>query len=1148
MTEREIFDAALDFADIGERAAFLDRACAGDDSLRRQIEDLLNAQCRLGQFLDMPSGWLTSIPRESGYVEKPGTVIGPYHLIEQIGEGGFGLVFVAEQREPVQRQVALKVIKPGMDSREIMARFAVERQALALMDHPNIAKVFDAGATDSGRPYFVMELVRGIPITDFCDQHQFSPRKRLELFLSVCQAVQHAHQKGIIHRDIKPSNILVSVHNDVPDVKVIDFGIAKAVNRQFAERKVFTTVAQLIGTPLYMSPEQAEMTGLDVDTRSDIYSLGVLLYELLTGTTPFDKTQFAQAAYDEIRRIIREEEPEKPSNRLSQSKSLNSVAAHRMMEQAKLSKAVAGDLDWITMKALEKDRTRRYATANGLARDIERYLCDEPVEARPPSARYRFRKFVLRNKGAVIAASLILLMLIGGIVGTSWGLYQAEAARRDEALQRVRAESNEKVADQERRAATRQAELAQAVTKFLQSDMLALASVEGQYEQEAAYLGKDVQVRNLLDRAAKNIEGQFTQQPLVEAEIRWTIGVTYRRLGEPQLAIPHLMKCVTIRRQQLGDDDPSTMNAMNSLAVAYHDDRRHAESLQLIELVCNTKSAKFGPDHPSTLRSLGSLAVALGDNGRLDESIRLLEQTRESQSVKLGADDTNTLLTCNNLAQAYRNAERLTDAIQLFEHVRDARIAKLGGDHPDTLITMERLAGAYREFGKLTEAIRLFEHVRDLQTAKLGADHLVTLITLHNLALAYKEAKRLPEAIALFEQVRDARSKRLGIDHVDTLITLNCLASAYREAERLQEAIQLYEHVRDVRTRKLGADHPETLVTLSNLAMTYRVAGRLEEAIRLYEHVRDVRTAKLGAEHPDTLLSMSNLMRAYKAAERLSEAIQLGEQASSIATIKLGPSHATTLLALNNLAHAYQSAGRIPEAIQLFEKVKDTRVAKLSADHPDTLIAFNSLAQAFKVAGRQSDVIRTWEQLRDLLVAKIGIDRDETLIAMTNLGSAYKLSGKYSDAARTYEQVCLVRISKLGIEHDATLRAVKNLGIVYLADGQADKAEAQYRTLLSAHEKVESGSWQSFDAKSLLGGALGTQKKTELAEQMLLAGYNGLRQLELKIPIESRQTILAEATIRLIHFYDANGNPNESAKWRKELDTLKTAAKSKRGL
>jgi len=465
-TAKDIFVEFIAHVPPDQWDARLDQECADDHELRNRVHALLHAYADPASFLDHPA-MLMSSPHKTGedlveqhtsdlpFSEGPGSILGLYRLVERIGEGGFGVVFLAGQERPVRRRVALKIIKPGMDTRQVIARFEAERQALALMDHPNIAKVFDAGATESGRPYFVMELVQGVPITDYCDQCQLTTRERLHLFITVCQAVQHAHQKGVIHRDIKPTNVLVAMQDGRPAPKIIDFGVAKALNQRLTEHPLATGYAQMIGTPLYMSPEQAELSPLGVDTRSDIYSLGVLLYELLTGTTPFDKDRLQAASYDELRRILREEDPPLPSARLStlDGKLATTVADHRRTEPRRLRQTLRGELDWIVMKCLEKDRTRRYESANDLARDIERYLHHEPVQARSPSTTYRLRKFAARHFAALTTVAAVLLTIILGLTTSTILIAQqrdiARAAAERERLaaeeanrERQRAEAN----------------------------------------------------------------------------------------------------------------------------------------------------------------------------------------------------------------------------------------------------------------------------------------------------------------------------------------------------------------------------------------------------------------------------------------------------------------------------------------------------------------------------------------------------------------------------------------------------------------------------------------------------------------------------------------------------------------------------------
>jgi serine/threonine protein kinase len=443
--EDEVFFTALQIADPGERKAFIDQACAGKPDLRSLVEEMLSSEEEAERWLTLePSALVSTVAELHADASKPGSAgrkpvdsqvggrIDCYKVLERIGEGGCGVVYMAEQESPVHRRVALKVIKPGMDTERVIARFEAERQALALMEHPNIARVLDAGATEAGRPYFVMELVQGVRITDYCDQQNLDTRQRLDLFIQVCHAIQHAHQKGVIHRDIKPSNILVTVQDGEPVPRVIDFGIAKAIEGKLTQQTLFTPSEQLVGTPAYMSPEQAEVSGLDMDTRSDIYSLGVMLYELLTGRTPFDSKELARSGLGELRRTLRETEPQRPSRILTtlEGAELQSMAKRRHAEPPKLISLLKGDLDWIVMKALEKDRSRRYETVNGLAKDIERYLNNEPIIARPPSRRYRLRKLVRRNRVVFAAGGAVALALIVGLGTSTWLLFRERELRQ----------------------------------------------------------------------------------------------------------------------------------------------------------------------------------------------------------------------------------------------------------------------------------------------------------------------------------------------------------------------------------------------------------------------------------------------------------------------------------------------------------------------------------------------------------------------------------------------------------------------------------------------------------------------------------------------------------------------------------------------
>lgn len=533
-----IFSEALGKSAPSERAAFLDQACGSDLELRKQVELLLESADAAGSFMAPPDPAQT-VESHIPIHERPGSKIGRYKLLEQIGEGGFGVVFMAEQEQPVRRRVALKVIKLGMDTKQVVARFEAERQALAMMDHPNIAKVFDAGSTDSGRPYFVMELVKGIPISEYCDQQALTTRQRLDLFEQVCSAVQHAHQRGIIHRDIKPSNVMVTVHDDKPVPKVIDFGIAKATQARLTEQTLFTEFRQLVGTPAYMSPEQAQVLNTDIDTRSDIYSLGVVLYELLTGTTPFDPKDWSGGGYDEMRRIIREVEPPPPSSRISTlgAEKLSLVAQQRHCDPQRLVRLVKGDLDWIVMRCLEKDRTRRYDTAVGLAEDIQRHLSDEPVQARPPTLTYRARKFMRRNRLAVLAATSIAAAILLGLTFASIGFVQARRQTRIAQKEGARAQQT-----------------AQFLTDMLQGVGPSVAK------------GRDTKMlREIVDKSADRIGKDLKDQPEVRGDLYMTLGHVYWDIDDEPHGVEMLQQAVDSYRIAFGSESPKLALALATL-------------------------------------------------------------------------------------------------------------------------------------------------------------------------------------------------------------------------------------------------------------------------------------------------------------------------------------------------------------------------------------------------------------------------------------------------------------------------------------------------------------------------------------------------------------------------------------------------------
>lgn len=855
------------------------------------------------------------------FTEKPGSRLGCYKLGPILGEGGMGIVYLAEQKQPIKRQVALKVIKPGMDSKRIIARFEAERQVLALLDHPNIAHVHDAGTTESGRPYFVMEYVKGLPVTEHCDQHKLTITERLNLFLQVCHAVHHAHQKGIIHRDIKPSNILVSTEDDQAVPKIIDFGVAKATAKTLEQETLFTEQGQLFGTPEYMSPEQAQMTSEDIDIRSDIYSLGVLLYVLLTGAHPFDTHTLREGGIEHIRQVVRETDPKTPSARLSGlGGQAQEIAESRGIEVATLAKRLHNELEWIPLKAMRKERTERYRSASELADDVENYLKGAPLLAGPPGTLYRLGKFMRRNRALVSGIAAVLVVLTAGVVGIT--IFAVKAERHRAETQRV----------------------FNSLVDTVRNSL------------DPYNTGEKATVRSVLDTLWRDLEKKFKGLPLAEAKFRQALSIAYWSHGWYEQAEQHIKRAIEINWIHRGPEDPTTLHCINNLAWVYFFDSRYADAEPLFLEVLEGFQRVLGETDGSTLHAMNSLGAVyfvqgrfpeaerltvraftlmqakedpsmvnlvditwgLGHarrlQGRYDEAESLMQKALETSRDWKGEKHTGTLHLRHALGELYRDLGRYDEAEQYLGEALAGRREVWDKHHPNTLLTMGALGWLRYGQGRYEQAEKTFAEALEAARGVVGNVHTVTTQAIHGLGTLYVSQDRYDEAEPLLKEALETTNDLLGENNCQALYIMNTLSKLYTAQGRFVEAEKQYLETLKAQRHIPGNDHPHTLASINDLAVLYIKQKQYDKAAALLKEALDGRQRKLGDDHPATLESVNDIGILYLEQDRRKDAETMLLKAYEGRKGKLGPEHPHTLDSLKNLIRLYQAWEKTEEA------------------------------------------------------------------------------------------------------------------------------------------------------------------------------------------------------------------------------------------
>jgi eukaryotic-like serine/threonine-protein kinase len=1038
-----------------------------------------------------------------------------YRVLRPHAKGGLGEVFVAEDLE-LHREVALKEIqRQHADQDASRGRFVLEAEITGGLEHPGIVPVYGLGTYADGRPFYAMRFIKGDNLKHACARFHESGarfdslefRQLLGRFIDVCNAVGYAHSRGVLHRDLKPGNIMLG---EFGETLVVDWGLAKVVSHTDSsdERPMLvpasgssvaeTMQGMAIGTPAYMSPEQALGKVTELGPSTDVYSLGATLYALLTNRPPIVDDDLATV--------------------------LHKVMAGDIPPPRDVNSAIPEPLEAICRKAMALEPTERYATALALASDVEQWLADEPVSCFVEPWAVRAARWTRRHRVLVAAAVAVTVVLIASLAAgltlvTRHSQQLAREKDKTDAANLQLADSNRKLeqsnvqeraaraaADEQRASAERSAEAVRMVLTFFEEQVLAAARPETQ----AGGLGINVTVRAAIDAAEPKIAASFPDEPLVEGSIRNTVGITYQYLGLTDLAIRQFERSVELMRATLGPDHPNTLTCMNCLASSYALAGQFEKALPLLEETLERKKASLGPDHPSTLLSMHNLAASYRNARQFEKALPLLEETLTLQKVNLGPDHPNTLQSMQNLACAYADSDQLGKALPLWEATLELMKAHAGPNHPDTLNCMTSLASGYRNAGQLEKALPLWEATLDLMKAHLGPDHPETLNCMNNLASAYLASNQLVRALPLWEESLQLTKAKLGPDHPTTLTTMSSLAWGYLHTGQSDKAVPLLEEALQLAKAKLGPDHSDTLSIMNNLAEGYRVSGQFDKALPLFQESLQLTKARLGPDHPNTLTCLNNLAGGYRDSGQLEKALSLWEENLEIVKAKLGPDHPTTLTCINNLATGYADAGQLEKALPLSEQaaqgVERVRFRHEYADRiiPNTIATYEK-AQQFAQADQWR---RKWLQF---VKAQAGAE-----------STAY-----------------------------AAELAAYGMSLLWRADCAA--AETVLRECVVIREKSAPDDWRTLNTKSMLGGALLGQAKQlqatdaaaaaakfTAAEPLLVQGYEGMQQRADKIPPESKSR-LSEALQRLVDLHTAWGKPEEAARWHQKLDEVKAA-------